>query len=146
METEIVAINLFNSFHWHLSKMAVLVILVLLSCFSSSSMLVLDCSFQNISEKVYACLNANMEVIQKEMNIQELSGVHLKDKENVDVTDLYLMSNRLSFLPRNWTTHFPNLKTLFINGHSLILSAAKESDDDLEVENTSKSRSYDDIW
>lgn len=132
--------------------MAVLVALVFLSCLSSSSMLVLDCSFQIVSDKVYVCINANMEVEQSGMNIQELSGDHLKDKENSDVSDLYLMSNRLSFIPRNWSAFFPNLKRFFIYGNPLTLSVATENeevDDDFqstEVESSAQNRSLDDVW
>lgn len=117
--------------------MAALKALVFLSCLSLNSILVLDCSFQYSDEKAYICLNANIEVTQKEMSIQNVSGVHLKDKGNVDVTQLYFVGHKLSFIPRNWTTFFPNLHRLDIFGNNIVYSQS------VKIENLSH---FDDTW
>lgn len=100
--------------------MFTLVAFCLLSCFSFSEALVIDCKFDNELffddlKVAYTCTVQNLSISSEtERNITKVIGEHTLVRGNVnkDVTQLYIFRQNMTYFPRTFTDFFENIEAV----------------------------------
>lgn len=78
----------------------------------------LKCEFTN-SKDYYCCEAQNLMIDQPHTIMTSVSGNHLLDLRNADVTYLSIFEQKVKFLPINFAKYFPNLKRIQVMNSNL---------------------------
>lgn len=96
--------------------MKLIVAVFLLSVLSSSSSIMIDCSYKISSVSYYTCIDISLDISNNQIPLTESSGNHMQGKTNADVKVIYLLSPKMQSLPQNVIGVFPNLKRYIVHG------------------------------
>jgi hypothetical protein len=105
------------------------VILVIFALFGMNEGVVITCNFDFMIWSsgigtVYTCSLHSVENTGNLQIIEEVYGTHLSEKSNADVLGVYEYSQKLSYIPTNLASFFPNLKGLLFSSPLLRIIAS----------------------
>lgn len=86
---------------------------------SNNFLINIRCEFEETVDDSYRCTTRNLQVESENSNIDAVSGNHVRDKRNYDVTALVIKDQSMKFLPSGTSDTFPNLNKLVIENSNL---------------------------
>jgi Leucine rich repeat len=95
--------------------MNISVVIFVFSFSAYVSSIKLECTFQINADKLYTCINTNLEIDENNEIVDEVQGNHLLEKEDSDVQAVYLLSSAMYRLP-NVFLAFPHLYRYVVHG------------------------------
>ena len=72
-----------------------------------------------MTNEEYSCDARDLVIYQKQMELNEVSGRHLKSKTNENVTELKIVNSSMLFWSNDIFKTFPGLQTLVIQNAQL---------------------------
>lgn len=76
----------------------------------------MNCVFTMTFDNLYSCTNHNLNIEKNAVEIKQIDGHHMDNKQNEDVSTIYFLSAGMKRLPRNIFKMFPNLSKYIVHG------------------------------
>lgn len=95
--------------------MRILIILAIAFAFThQTSGLALECFFDNelLFDELkvsYTCTVLDLHTNATKRNVSDISGKHIERHTNEDITQLYIINQKMEYFPRNFTNFFENI-------------------------------------
>lgn len=80
--------------------------------------IILNCEYGPGSDgygNYYSCVAKNFQTTFTDRNVSEVTGNHTSGKSNDDVEQVYIFKQSCPFLALNLSSHFKNLKVLYVS-------------------------------
>ncbi|KAG5669479.1 hypothetical protein PVAND_017366 [Polypedilum vanderplanki] len=116
-----------------------LLIFVNLLTFKTSSSFTIECNYRVVDyidtvRSVYECGVKNVPILSENI-VTNITGNHLNNKTNIDVTSIRIEGNStLSFVPRRFSNFFPHIRAYIINSATFDTLFGDEFDEFSELE------------
>lgn len=98
------------------------IIILVATSITLSAATILDCDYKSLnasSDDLYTCVSDDFETTRDDSLITEIFGVHINNKTDNDVKQLYVFNQSVPYFPGGLGSKFPNLESIVIKNSSL---------------------------